>query len=477
VRRVTDRRPAVPCARALAVLGVALCATAARLPGVYDRPFWEDEVASARVLSASSLAAMLHRVTLTESTPPFWYTLAWLVHLCDVPLRDDRLLSVVFGAVLSAAVVSLALRFVPVLLAVSAGLMVALGGEFVSHGHELRAYELFALLSCLFGLGLVRVLETPTLPRYATLAATVAVGGATHYFFAFSVLAILTWLWLDPRAHAVRRRATVAIAAGGAVACVCTPILLSQYRHDHFAWIGSFDLRYVLAVPLRLFTDAANGTSLGEALSVATIIVVATGCRRLISTAAGSAVAALAVVPIVAAALAWLAGSDTFDLRNLIGVGPFVAIAVTAAADSLPQRVAVVAAAATVVSLTVSLAIFGRDQLPRYDAIARALASAGWNVHSPIAVYGDPTLYESPLDWYLPGRPTLEPWRRVGTPAAPLFVVRRSGRVLVAQRWSPDSTLVKGATLLIEPGVTAGCQAPASDRPGECQARRRVGRG
>jgi hypothetical protein len=451
------RLPARPGAPTLVTLGVALCAVGARLPAVYDRPFWEDEVASARVLTEPSVGSMLHRVTQTESTPPLWYAVAWLVHRFDVPLRDERLLSVAFGAILAASVVVLARRFVPLPLAATAGLMTALGGEFVRHGHELRAYELFALLSCLFGLCLVRLLEAPSPQRTAALATTVAVGGATHYFFAYSVLAALGWLWLDPRARPARRRASLAIAVGGAVAAACTPIMVAQYRHHRYAWIGPFDLRSVLAVPLRLFTSVANGTSLGEALSLASIAVVAVGCWRLAATTAGAVVAVLAVVPLVVSALAWLAGADTFDLRNLIAVGPFLAIAATAALASLRPRVGVTAAAATVAALVASLAVFGGDRLPRYDAIARALSRAGWSPHAAIAVFGDATLYESPLDWYLRGRPTLEPWRGAGAPCAPWFVVAPSGRVSVVRGGSPVSSGVRGAILLVEAGGDGDC--------------------
>jgi hypothetical protein len=447
-------RPARP---TLVALGVALCAVASRLPAVYDRPFWEDEVASARVLSEPTVASMLHRVTETESTPPLWYSIAWLVHRCDVPLRDERLLSVAFGAILAAAVVALARRFVSLPLAATAGLMTALGGEFVRHGHELRAYELLALLSCLFGLCIVRVVEAPTPARSAVLATSVALGAATHYFFAYSVLAVLGWLWLDPRARPLRKRASLAIAVGGAVAAACAPIMVAQYRHDHFAWIGPFDLRSVLAVPLRLFTEAANGTALGQALSLISIVVVAAGCRRLAATAAGAAVATLAVLPIVVSALAWLAGSDTFDLRNLIGVGPFLAVAVAAALDSLRRPLDATVAAATVAALVASLAVFGGDSLPRYDAIARALSKDGWSAHAAIAVFGNATLYESPLDWYLPGRPTLEPWHGTGAPCPPWFLVAPSGRVSVVHDESPTSPGLRGATLLIEPGRTEDC--------------------
>ena len=138
---------------------VAVTAALVRLPFVYSRPFWEDEVASARILVQPTMLAMLRRVAQTESTPPLWYAIAWLVHQLGVPLQSERLLSVAFGAALAAAVVGLTHRFVALQLAVVAGLMTAFGTEFVLHGAELRAYELFALLSVVLGASVLGLLD------------------------------------------------------------------------------------------------------------------------------------------------------------------------------------------------------------------------------------------------------------------------------------------------------------------------------
>jgi hypothetical protein len=121
------------------MLFVGAIAAAVRLPGVYGRPFWEDEVASARIVIQPTFQAMLHQVGQTESTPPLWYAIVWLAHRVGMPLQSERLLSVAFGAMFAAAVVKLARCFVPLPLATAAGLMTALGAEFVVHGAELRA--------------------------------------------------------------------------------------------------------------------------------------------------------------------------------------------------------------------------------------------------------------------------------------------------------------------------------------------------
>ena len=54
----------------------------------------------------------------------------------------------------------------------------------------------------------------------------------------------------------------------------------------------------------------------------------------------GRLCALLAVGPYFAAALIWLAGARIFDIRNLIGVAPFAAVAVASLIAALPPRAA-----------------------------------------------------------------------------------------------------------------------------------------
>jgi hypothetical protein len=95
------------------MLVVALVATAVRAPGVYRQAFWQDEVASARILDESTFTGMLAHVARTESTPPLWYALGWLLRRAGTPILDIRLLSVAARALLAALVVHMARRVLP----------------------------------------------------------------------------------------------------------------------------------------------------------------------------------------------------------------------------------------------------------------------------------------------------------------------------------------------------------------------------
>ncbi len=372
---------------------------------------------------------MLHRAARTESTPPLWYAIGWaLVHL-GVPIVDVRLVSVAAGALLSGLVVCLAARFVSTPLAVVAGLLPALGGGLILHGEQLRAYELLALLTVLLAWATLRVLERPTRRALAGLAAVVAAGGLTHYFFAFPVAVVLAWLWLDPSAARVRRRATVAVAAGTAVVATWAPVALAQYGRDRFWWIGSFRWRPVLAAPLRVFTGFASGSVRGLVVSAVFVAVLAVGALALGRRgAAGRLIAALAVGPVLLAGLAWLADVKIFADRNLIEIAPFVGISVAAALAALPRRASLVAAAVVVAALGALAGSSATRAAPAFNRIASALVGEGWRPSTPVAVYGRFFRFRAPLEWYLPRQPLLDPGRPTSQSCGTLLVVAQGRR-------------------------------------------------
>jgi 4-amino-4-deoxy-L-arabinose transferase-like glycosyltransferase len=417
---------------AVAVAGVSLIAAAVRLPGTFSQALSQDEVASARILREPGLLSMLARVARTESTPPLWYSLAWLLHRIGVSIVDVRLLSVVAGAGLAGCVVAIGRRVVPLPAAVVAGLLVAVGGEFVAHGHELRAYELLAFLTALFAWLLLRELEHPRRRTEIAIGIVVALGGLTHYFFAFAVVAAFAWLWLDGAALRVRRQVSIAIAAGPLVAAAWAPVMLAQYHRDRFWWIGEFSLRKVAAVPLRLFTTAYADRAAGLALSVLFVAAAAAGCIRLARVGpSGRLVAALAFGPLVVAGAVWGAGFEIFALRNLIEIGPAVAIAIVAALAALPERVAVVAGLATLSLIGVSTLRQAGAGSPPFAQIAHALVREGWRPSDPVAVLGNLFVFRAPLEWYLPHASVLDAGHPVRGVCRTVFVVspRKGGEL------------------------------------------------
>lgn len=378
-------------------------AAALRLPRALSTSFWQDEVASARILREPGFAAMLRHVVRTESTPPLWYALAWAMHRVGVPIHDVRLLSVAANGLLVAAVVVLARRVLPRWYALLAGLLVAVGGEFSAQGRWIRAYELFALLAVVFALALVGAVERPTRLRIAGLAAVTAAGALTHYFFLFTIAAAVAWLLVEPAARGTRRRVGAALGAGLVPLVAWLPELRTQIGNHRYSWIGPFDLHQVLETPLRLFTPLTRG---GVALAVSAALLAAcvAGASALWRQgSAGRLVVSLAALPLALAAVTWATGHRIYADRNMIAIGPFVAVAAGAALHGLPRHARHPAAILVAAALVGG---FAWDQtLPTvsYSSVASALVAEGWHPGDPIAVPGDPRAFASPLAWYLPG--------------------------------------------------------------------------
>jgi hypothetical protein len=375
----------------------------------------------------------------TESTPPLWYLLAWAAHDAGLSVEAVRLLSVLAGALTAGLVVVYARRLLPLWAAGTAGVLVALGGQLVARGHELRAYALFALLSVAFAFALEAAAERRGRLRLLVLAACVAAGLLTHYFFGLLVVAGLVW------ARSVR--ATAACAAGLLPFLLWLPSFLDQYENDRFSWIEQFDLLKAASAysaffwnpgPLYVATEDVD-LGAGEALARIAILgaVLAGSVVLARSRGAGGLVAALAVGPVALATVLWLAGADVFTARNVLCAAPFAAVAVAAALAALPRTAALPAAAGAVGLAVAGLAHEYTLAPPDYEDMAEALVAEGWTLADPVAVYGGAHEHlqfgsayalRSPVAWYLPGRPFLRLPRGEAAACGDAYVLAPRGR-------------------------------------------------
>jgi hypothetical protein len=388
----------------VAALALATAAACLRLPLALSSSFWQDEVASARVIQQPTLGSMVHQVVRTESTPPLWYALAWTLHRAGISIHDVRLLSVFLDGLVVAGVVVLAGRMLPLPLAVAAGAVAAVAAQLSAHGRELRAYELLAVLALALAACLVEAVRMPTVPGLFLLAVTIAGGLLTHYFFAFSVAAAILWVAVEPAARAARRRVLAAIAAGCALAAPWSPWFLVQYRADRYSWIGAFSGHGVLATPLRIL-DPQLASPATDWLLIGWFALAAVVAAR--TSARARLCAFLALVPIALAALTWLVGVRVYATRNLIGTAPFLVVLLVVPLIRLHPTRRVAAAAALVTLLAVTYAANQMRPAVPYKGLAAALVADGWRQTSDVAVVGGAHALKSPLEWYLPGGPRL----------------------------------------------------------------------
>jgi hypothetical protein len=330
--------PAMEGRLTLAVAAAAsVVSLAASIPDALHFLFWEDEGASAHIILEPTLAGVFRHVSLTESTPPAWYVLAWIVHQAGATVHDLRFLSVIFAATLAGLAVVYARRFVSLPGAALVGLLTALGREFMQHSWELRAYSMFVLLCLLFAMTLEWASRSPSRGRLAALAVVVALGSTTHYFFLFSLFAGIAWLWLTPASVSVRRRVTAATAVGLLPLIAWSPEFAHQTAANHTKLFAGFSWSELGRAYSRILAPGLPKHSAQILAFVVIDIVVAVGLILLFRRRGTAALcAALALTPLVCAGILSRAGFHILDFRNLIGCGPFVAVAFVAAIEAIP---------------------------------------------------------------------------------------------------------------------------------------------
>jgi hypothetical protein len=276
------------------------------------------------------------------------------------------LLSAIFAATLAGLAVLYARRFVSLPGAALVGLLVALGGEFMRHNWELRAYAMFSLLCLVFALTLEWVSRAATIRRLAVFGVVVALGAMTHYFFLFSLFAGLIWLWLSPGLRSVRRRITAAAAVALIPLIVWSPWFVHQTRADHTRKLGRFSLTKIAqAYPRLVATGYPGRTAVVVAVVTLAVVGVVVLFRR---GGRGSLCALLATVPLICSAVLSYGGLHILDYRNLIGVGPFLAVAVVVALDAIPVRPVARAAVAAAFVLAVYGAVVAGPGPHRHHA-------------------------------------------------------------------------------------------------------------
>ena len=408
-----------------AVAGASLVGT---LPGALGRPLTGDEVSSAIVISRSGPIAMTLQVVRGESTPPLWYGIGWAVHSVGLPVEGVRFLSI--AAMVGAAVFTamIARRAgLPVWTAGLAGMLVAFGDQFVEHGAELRAYAVFCMLVALFSLVLQSAVPHPTRTRLWLIAAVVAAGTLTHYFFLFSVVAAVIWLWVTPEARSVRWRVVGMIGVGLLPLALWSPAAARQISAERYGWIGRFSVHTVAGSVSSLFVNTWVLRSVSSGAYLIGALMAGVGLVILARRPSGRLCALFATVPIVGSALVWFTGSPVFDVRNLLGAGPFLAIAL-ATSTLCFRRFSIVAGAVTL-ALLLAAFVDARTHLGRTDfrQVSALLVSEGWRHRDPVALFG-PFYGSVSLAWYLPGHPRLDRGH-VGEASCPdLFVVAENAR-------------------------------------------------
>jgi mannosyltransferase len=307
------------------VAGAAL-----RLPFLAHQSLWVDETFTRDIALAPQISDVWSAVKATESTPPLFYWLEWLVShgLGSSSAAALRLLPAVAGT-LTVPVAFFTFRRFGMRVALAVAWLCAVSPVLVWYSLDARSYSLFILLGLVNFWALLRALERPDAAHCAAWALTALLCIWTHYFGVFFVAGEILFVAV---AHAgtIRRRIlgwSVPVALGAAP---LIPLVTGQSGDARRAFIESKTLRTQLEQTVRQFGMGPNVPSAvlegaGIALlGLAVVVGIVTLARRRDRTAVLMVVVIL--VTVLPPLLLTAGGIDKiFYTRNVLVVWPLIA--------------------------------------------------------------------------------------------------------------------------------------------------------
>lgn len=410
---------------------VALCVVAAalRFATLGVQSFDYDESFTVGILHGS-LGHALHRLPITESTPPLYYILAWLwTRLFGLNEVGVRSLSALLGTALVPVAFFTARSLGSRRAGLIAGLLVAVNPFLVWYSQEARTYALLALLSALSFWAFVRALDEPGARRLAIWALASAAAVLSHYFAAYLVAAEAVWLVVATR----RRAAVIASAAVVAVGAALVPLVISQ-ADNRTQWIEALSLPSRIKEVAKKWVTGEIAPTHNWQLAVIAVLVgvpllyAATRLtvreRRGAALALGTGGAAL-LIPLVL---------DLAGLHYLISKNVMPALAVLLAGAGVilgakRARTAGIAgaliASAFFLAITIDGAVDPALQRPDYRAAATAIGAPGRD-----QVVITPNLGGPPVAHYRPGAAPMP----TGWPARELILIEPLPRADVSAK-------------------------------------------
>jgi mannosyltransferase len=415
----SPRPPARRRGYVLGAVAVTALALAIRFSTLSLQSFWLDEAYTEHLVHLG-FGAMLDQIPRTESTPPFYYVLAWgwtrLFGYSEFGLRS---LSALAGGLTVTLGYLLAGRLAGVRAAVIAGLLLAVSPLMVWYSQEARAYALAALLSVASIVALLRYTDSQDRRWLWAWAASAALGLCTHYFFVFILLAELAWL-------CVRHRDRTEVRAAGAfvilVGCALVPLALAQRGTGHADYIAHNDLgTRLLQVPKQfLIGYASPAQAITGPLAAAIVLLGALWplfrARARLGRPVFLVLATGLCVVVIPSLLAVL-GVDFLDTRNLLVGLPLLLAVAAVGFEGGPRSPArpwaagflagFLAALFAVVVILVDTHV--QDQRPDWRGAADALGTAA----VPRALVVSPGSGLLALELYLPRVGLLAPQQPV----------------------------------------------------------------
>jgi 4-amino-4-deoxy-L-arabinose transferase-like glycosyltransferase len=384
--RIRGRTLASP--HLVALAGLTLLGAVLRFATIDLQSYRYDEAVTVVRIIHPSLFSTMAAVPRSESTPPFYYLLAWLwSRLFGTGEVGLRSLSALAGTasipIICFCARALLMRWRVGLIAAA---IVAVSPVLIWFSQDARAYSLAFLLTALSFLFFARALREPSRANLGGWALSSALALCSHYFTGFVVApeAVLLLLWTRERL-----RLGLAIGVVLAAGALLLPIGLQQAENAHASWIAGQPLPERLERAGAKLVGDDNGDEHGvrqpgpiplivpAGLALAALLMLVClgdGRERRHAAIAGAVGAAGLVAPLALGVF----GADYFDGRNMLPVFiPFyLVLAAGLGVKRAPRAGVLVAAAFCFCSLVFTIEI---DRLPRLqrEDLRNAAAQVG----------------------------------------------------------------------------------------------------
>ncbi len=437
--------------------------------------FWSDEGFTAKI-AAAHLGSAISQIPHSESTPPLYYSVAWVwAHLFGSSEFVLRLPSAIFGCLTVWAVYWAGVALVARRVALIAAALTAVSPIMVWYSQEARAYALLVLL-CVLALGFfLRLLRNHRTSWMIGWAVCSTAALATHYFAFFPFVAEGTWLLLRAR----ERRQVLLMLLGPLAMCgALAPLALHQERIPRW-WSSAIAVSdqwkaivqsFLVGITWTPLTHRAGVLALGALAVAAAVALARRGTAEERQT--GLALAALATVTLALPTLVSLFGNDYLAPRNVLYAWPVLALIVALGAGR--RNAGPLSAAGLAAGLGLSLAIV--IAVPFVTGLQRedwrdVLRPLGTATSQRVLVATDGSIDTPVITHYVPNVRTTRLPTRVGEvdvisdarqrEAAAAQVLRGDGMRVVSQDARGGLTVTRFTAP--RPVPISGTTAPGSD--------------
>jgi mannosyltransferase len=382
--------------------------------------FWFDEANTSQEVHYSA-GQMLSLLKHYESTPPFYYGVAWVwARIFGFGEAGLRSLSAVCGVLVVPLTYAVGRKLFTRRTGLIVAALAACNPLLIWYSQEARAYEMVVLLAGVSLLAFVYAKDDATPRAVAVWTAASALAVATEYYAA--VLIIPEALWLLYR----HSRSRAMIVGVGALVVWCLPLLwfaISQHATGHAKWIAPIPIGHRVGeiFPQFLIGFGAPGgnvlSRVAEAAALAALVLLGVRLRRG-EARSGAALAALILLAgAVLNVLLIAVGIDNLISRNVIVLWLPAAVLV-AAGLAIRGRAAIagLALAAALcgigVAAAIGVALDRNYQRPEWRGVVRVLGARPAPGVSGRAILIQ--LYRDvlPLSLYMP---SLRAWPHHGT--------------------------------------------------------------